>query len=530
MVDILFTDARIVDGTGAPWFRGAVTVEGDRIEGVYRGRQTRPDADRTIELDGAVLCPGFVDTHSHSDLELFRDPALEPKVRQGVTTEILGQDGFSLAPVADENRTEWERQVRALAGDVDREWDWNTIEGYYDALESTGIGPNAATLVGHGTVRHEVMGMADREPTEAELEEMVDLVDAALDRGAIGFSTGLIYTPQTYADTAEVEQLAGVLAPYGRPFVAHIRSERSRIWAAMDEFVDIGARQGIPIHLSHFKMGPPQHGRAERGIALLETARDRGVDMTAEVYPYTAGSTQLSYVLPPWVHAEGAEKALEYVAEAESRRRIRRDIEDHCIDGWENPGKASGWENVVVTRAEATPEFEGESVADLADEQDTDPVTAVCDVLRANEMDATCVNHFLEESDVREILACDRVCIGSDGIFGGRPHPRVYGTYPRVLGHYAREEKLLGLEDAVRKATSLPARAMGLHRKGVVRAGLDADLVVFDPRTVGTDATYETPHRYPEGIDHVLVNGEFVVRHGETTEARPGRAIRAGFD
>jgi N-acyl-D-amino-acid deacylase len=295
----------------------------------------------------------------------------------------------------------------------------------------------------------------------------------------------------------------------------------------MDEFVDVGAEQGVPLHLSHFKMGgPPQHGQADRGITLLEAARDRGVDITAEVYPYTASSTTLTYVLPPWVYADGPDAALAHLADEETRRRIRRDVREYRIEEWENPGSYSGWENIVITQAEQHRELEGESVAHVADVWDTDPVLAVCDLLLENELQVSIVNHFLAERDVREILGSERVNVASDGLFGGKPHPRVYGTFPRVLGHYARDENLFSMEEAVRKMTALPARAMGLGRKGVLHPGMDADLVVFDPDVVSSPATFDSPRQYPRGISHVLVNGEFVVRDGDGTTARPGTAIR----
>jgi N-acyl-D-amino-acid deacylase len=358
---------------------------------------------------------------------------------------------------------------------------------------------------------------------------MADLVTEGLDDGALGFSTGLIYTPCTYADTDEVRALAARLEPYQRPFVAHVRSEGRWLWEALDEFVDVGADEGIPLHLSHFKVaGRQQHHTAGRAIAAIEAARERGVDFTVEQYPYTAGSTLLSAVLPPWVHADGPAGTLEHLQDDDDRRRLRRDIEEWRIDGWENIGALAGWENVVVAsvQSEANEHVEGESVAAVAAERDVHPVDAVCDLLVEEDLDVSMVLHLMDEGDVREILSYERVCVGSDGIFGGKPHPRVYGTYPKILGHYVREENLLTLEEAVRKMTSLPARAMGLDRKGVVRPGMDADLVVFDPVVVESRATFEAPRRHPAGVDHVLVNGEFVVRDGETTGATPGVAVR----
>ncbi|ADD07514.1 homolog to D-aminoacylase (plasmid) [Natrialba magadii ATCC 43099] len=530
--DVLLTNARVIDGTGAPWFRGAVGVTDDRIDAVLREETAAYDADIRIDVDGAVVCPGFVDTHSHSDLRLFGDPVLAPKIRQGVTTEILGQDGFSMAPVDREHGAdEWEDHLSGLNGRLEGEWTWSSTSEYFDAIEANGVAPNVAMLVGHGTVRYRVLGMTNREPTDAELTEMRGLVTDALEAGAIGLSTGLVYTPCTYSTTEEVATLAGPLAEFGRPFVAHIRSERDGIWEALDEFVDIGARMDVPLHLSHFKLGgESQHGKTARARALVDTARDRGVDLTADQYPYTAGSTTLSYVLPPWVHADGPGQAVAYLDDSDARARIHDEITHDTLDDWENPGAYSGWENIVVTnvRTEANEHLEGLSIAAVADEFDTDPVTAAMDLLLEEELEVSIVNHLLDEDDVRDILRDDRVAVATDGLFGGKPHPRVYGTYPRVLGRYVRDENVLSLETAVRKMTSVPARAMGLQSKGVLRPGMDADLVVFDPSRVDSPATYEQPRQFPTGISQVLINGEFAVRDGDTTGSLPGTVVRKG--
>jgi N-acyl-D-amino-acid deacylase len=529
-VDMLLENARIVDGTGSPWFRGAVGIEDGEIASVSRTSDPGIDAAERVDVDGAVVCPGFVDTHSHSDIELFEDPTLAPKVRQGITTEILGQDGFSMAPMYCEGGAEeWQSQLSALAGRADVEWTWGSTGEYLDAVEEHEVSPNVAMLVGHGTVRFNVMGMDDRAPNDDELTEMADLVTEALEDGAIGFSTGLIYTPCTYASTEEVQALASRLRPYGRPFVAHIRSEGRWIWDALDEFVDIGADEDVTLHLSHFKMaGQEQQGKADRAIHLIEAARERGVDFTAEQYPYTAGSTMLSAVLPPWVHADGPEGTIEHLRDDGTRERTRRDIEEWRIDGWENIGMLAGWDNVVITNveSESNEPLEGMSIAEIADRRETDPVNAVCELLVEEELGVSMSLHMMDEGDIEEILSYERVCVGTDGLFGGKPHPRVYGTYPRILGHYVRNRNLLTIEEAVRKMTSLPARAMGLDGKGVLREGMDADVVVFDPDTVESRATFENPRRYPKGIHHVLVNGEFVVRDGDTTGNTPGVAIR----
>lgn len=533
MADVLLENARIVDGTGAPWFRGAVEISNGKITSIRRGNDHGIEADQRVDVQENIVCPGFIDTHSHSDMELFDDPSLAPKTRQGITTEILGQDGFSMAPMVREGGAEeWSKQLGALAGRVDVDWTWGSVAEYLDAVEESGIAPNVGLLVGHGTVRYNVLGMSDRTPSEGELQEMETLVSEALDDGALGFSTGLIYTPCTYADTDEVRSLAACLAPYGRPFIAHIRSEGRWIWDGLDEFVDIGAEEDIPLHLSHFKVaGRGQQGKASRAIELIEAARERGVDFTAEQYPYTAGSTMLSAVLPPWVHADGPEGTLEHLRDGDTRERIRKDIEEWRIDGWENIGMLAGWDGVVIASVdtEQNEQFEGMSVAEIATDRGVRPIDAVCDLLLDEDLAVSMTIHMLAEDDVQEILSYDRVCIGSDGLFGGKPHPRVYGTYPRILGTYVREQNLLSIEEAIRKMTSLPARAMGLDTKGVLRPGLDADVVVLDPVRVQSRATFENPRRYPDGIEHVLVNGEFVVRNGDQVDATPGVAVRKGI-
>ena len=514
---LALTNARIVDGTGAPWFRGSVLVEEGRIADVVRDR-VDADASETVDLDGMVLCPGFVDTHSHSDLYLFRDPTLEPKIRQGITTEILGQDGLSMAPMyRDGGDEEWEDHLSGLNGRAGREWSWGSTADYLDAVEAHGVASNVAMLVGHGTVRYNVMGMAARDPDDDELAEMAGLVSEALEQGALGFSTGLVYAPQVNAGTEEVRRLASELAPHGRPFVAHIRNESDDIWTALDEFVDIGADEGVPLHLSHFKMkDPPQHGKAGRAIALLDAARERGVDITADQYPYGAGSTMLGAHLPAWVHADGPARAVEHLADEESRARIREHLADQ------------NWDRIVVTHvaSDENAHVEGLSVEEIAAERGVDPETAAMDLLLEEELEVSRVYHMSAEADVREILQCDLVCVGTDGLLTGKPHPRSYGTYPRILGHYVRDENLLSLEQAVRKMTSLPARAMALRRKGLVRPGMDADLVAFDPARVESPATYEDPRQFPDGVPNLLVGGTFVVRDGELTGETPGTVIR----
>lgn len=527
--DLLITDARVVDGTGAPWFRGAVGVTGDRITHVTRKDDSDLTAETELDASDSVVAPGFIDTHSHSDLKLFKTPQLAPKLRQGITTEILGQDGFSMAPVTgEEAKANWADNVAGLNGRLSRDWDWANIAGYLDAVAEANPAVNVGTLVGHGTVRYEVMGMANREATDDEIDSMAELVSESLVQGALGFSTGLVYTPHYNATTQEVAALAARLRSSGRPFVAHIRSEGRWLWEALDEFVDIGAEIDVPLHVSHFKgAGQIQQGKADRLLSLVDTARDRGIDLTADQYPYAAGQSPLSAHLPPWAHSEGPTGLLRYLRDKKARERIRKDIEEWRIDGWENYGAQAGWENVTIASvsSEENAHLEGRTVANIASKRDTHPVTVICDLLLAEELEVSVIERGMDETDVRKIMAHPHINVATDGLFGGQPHPRTYGTYPRILETYVRQENHLRLEEAIRKMTSLPASVMGLQSKGVIRKGLDADLVVFDPLTISADATFKSPRQFPTGIQYVLVNGRLAFSDGKITAERPGRIL-----
>lgn len=529
--DLLLSNARVIDGTGAPWFRGSIAVEDGAITELFRRSNPDVNATTTVDVDESIVCPGFIDSHSHSDLQVFEDPTLEPKTRQGITTEILGQDGFSMAPMYREGGAqEWERHLQVLAGETNVDWRWGSVDSYFDMIEEHGTAANVGLLVGHGTVRYNVLGMADRDPNADELAEMADLVTEALKDGALGLSTGLVYPPQVNAETDEVAALAARLQPFGRPFVAHIRSEGRWLWEALDEFVDVGANASVPLHLSHYKVfGRDQQGKAERANHLIEAARERDIDFTADQYPYTAGNTRLLSILPSWVGSGAPDEVISRLEDPQARERMSREIRDDSIDGWENTAAQIGWENVIVAGLDsaAYTEFEGESVETIANCTGTTPTEAVCDLLIAEQLNAMMIVHGMVESDVRSILMNERVAVASDGILGRNPHPRTYGTFPRVLGHYVREKNLLTLEEAIRKMTSLPSRILGLEAKGILREEMDADLVVFDPLTISSPADYDSPTQPPTGIQHVIVDGEFIVGDEEVTGRTPGKVIKA---
>ncbi len=517
-LDLILKNSKIIDGTGAPWFKGAVGIKDGRIETVDRSASLDHDAAKTVDLDGLALSPGFIDLHSHSGLRMFSDPELEPKTRQGITTEIVGQDGFSMAPMYREGGAEeWEHHVSGLDGRAGIEWTWNSTTEYFDAIDEIGMSPNIGMLVGHGTVRYNVIGMDNRLPDEDELEEMADLVTESLEEGAIGFSTGLDYTPHYNSDTNELQTLASRLKEYGRPFFAHKRNYAGH-YTALDEFVDIGAEEEIPLHHSHLQVSGTEIGQADRMIQYLEAARDRGIDMTGDQYQYKAGSTMLSAMLPAWARADGPDGSIDYLQNEDDRARIQAHLEEN----------RRSWEDVVITCvvSEANEQFQGMTVLDIADARDEEPEETVMNLLIEEDLEVEFLSFGKIEPDIEEFLEWERASVASDGLLGGDPNPRTYGTYPQVLGDYVRERNLLTVEEAIRIMTSLPARIVGLQHKGLIRPGMDADLVVFDPKTVGSPATYENPHQFPEGIPHVLVDGEFIVKDSEHTGATPGSAIR----
>lgn len=529
-VDTVLENARIVDGTGAPWFRGHVGISDGLIDEVSRGTDHDLTADTAVDVDGDVLCPGFVDAHSKSDSEPFDDRTLEPKIRQGITTEIIGHDGYSMAPFYRDDLDEWRTVLGGIVRGIDDDqWVWEDTAEFLDTLADRGVAPNIGTLVGHGTVRYNVMGLSDHEPSARELEEMADLVEECLEDGALGLSTGLIYPPQMYSDSDELRTLAARLSSYGRPLIAHVRSQGRGVWDAIDELYDLSVEEGVPVQHTHIQLsGGGQGGKADTVLRVMAAARERGGDVSANQHPYTAGSTRMGALLPPRFQSMDSSTLVEQLRSDQVREAVRRDIEEWRIDGWENLAGLTGWDDIHVASVKTAEnrDLEGRSLSSIASDRSERPVDVMCDVLVEEDFEVDVLLHKLSESDIRTFLADERISVCTDGLFGDNPHPRTYGTYPRILNEYVYEADLLSLEETIRKMTSLPARQYGLDRRGLIRPEMKADLTVFDPTSVAGPATYENPTRPPKGIPHVLVNGEFVVREGDVTGETPGDVIR----
>ncbi len=523
MTDLLIRGGSVIDGTGAPGRPADVAVAEGRITRL--GDLPGQHADRVIDAAGRVVAPGFIDIHSHSDEAMFINPNLESALHMGVTTVVCGNCGGSSAPVRALAAEELDRELARY--DVKRRW--SSFGEYSAAVDRTGPSINVTSFVGHGTLRMCVMGAEARPPTDAELNEMRALLDASLREGAAGLASGLIYPPSAYGTTDELAALAAVVRARGGLYASHIRNEGARLVDAVEENLEIGRRSGVRVQLSHHKAaGKRNWGKVKESIARIERARSGGVDVVADQYPYTASSTGLSVTIPNWVHEGGSAKLCERLRDPAVRRRIRG----------EEVETGRNWDAIVIARARHHPEYSGRSVADLARAAGGDPLEWTCDTLVEHDGAVDIVHHSMSEDDVRYVMRTRWVCVGSDSranapygpLSFGKPHPRSYGTFPRILGRYARDERVLTLEDAVRKMTSLPASRVRLHDRGVVREGAWADLVVFDPATIVDTATYDDPHRYPRGIECVIVNGAVALEGGATPPTRHGRFLRLGPD
>ena len=487
------------------------------------------EAMRIIRAEGLHLAPGFIDLHSHSDLTLLVDPRAESKVRQGVTTEVIGNCGFSASPLQGQAVEEVKKMAERLNLDVT----WASTKEYLTQLRRQGTAVNVVPLVGHNTVRGSVLGYGNVQPNPTQQAEMERLVADSMAQGSRGLSTGLYYPPGQFARTEEVIKLAKIAAQQNGIYASHIRSESDRLLDAAEEAIRIGEEATIRVEISHLKVSGYQNwDRADALISLIESAEDKGVALGCDQYPYPAGSTWLAALLPYWAQEGGYKAIADRLTDQRARAQIKQDWLDNRRE-WESRCGIRDWPDVLICRCDARPKLEGKTLADIAAAEGKDPLDVVFDLITASEGQVDCVWFTQSEDVARKLLRHPLVAVGSDGsalsrtgILGkGKPHPRNYGTFPRVLGRYGREEKLLTLEEAIRKMTSIPAARFGLGDRGIVRESAWADLVIFDADTVIDTATYTDPHRYPVGIPYVIVNGEIVIDQGEHTGALPGRVL-----
>ncbi|MFC9757213.1 amidohydrolase family protein [Streptomyces sp. NPDC056921] len=534
-MDLVIRNAHVVDGTGTPGHRADVAIADGRIAGIHPEGSPgpRPSGRRTLDADGLVLTPGFIDMHAHSDLALLRDPDHSAKAAQGVTLEVLGQDGLSYAPVDDRTLAEVRSTITGWNGygdDID--FDWRTVGEYLDRLDRNfdgrGIAVNAAYLVPQGTVRMYAVGWEDRPATDAELTRMKELVAQGMAEGAVGMSSGLTYTPGMYANDAELTELCRVVAQYGGYYCPHHRSYGAGALGAYEEMVQLTRNAGCALHLAHATMNfGVNKGRAPELIALLDDALDAGADISLDTYPYTPGSTTLVAMLPSWASEGGPESVLARLADDATAERIRHHLEVLGSDGCH--GVPIEWDTIEISGvgAPALAGHVGRTVAESARLRGEAPWTTARRLLVEDRLGPTILQHVGHEENVRRIMRHRVHTGGSDGILqGDKPHPRAYGTFPQYLGRYVRELGILSLEECVAHLTSRPARRLRLADRGYVREGYRADLVLLDPATVAAGSTFEEPRTLPVGIPHVLIDGRFVIEDGRRTQTLAGRAVR----
>jgi N-acyl-D-aspartate/D-glutamate deacylase len=526
--DILIRQGRIVDGTGNPWFIGDVAVRGDRVIAV--GRNLKATAKREINARGLVVAPGFIDMHSHSDFLLLEDGDAQSKIRQGVTTEVLGE-GRSAGPYQGKLAP---RKVQ-IDGDT---VSWTTLGGYFRAVERAGIATNVASYVGIGNIWQCVMGNSFERPTSADIQQMKELVDEAMRDGAMGLSSQVMFPPGSLATTDDLVELCKVVKPYGGIYSTHIRNEGTGVFDSVKEAIAIGERAGVSVDVIHLKIADQKFwGRMDEVIALIAAARKRGVNVQANVYPYTRGNNNLVSIIPPWAHEGGRQKLIARLKDRQLRDRMKKEIRNG-IPGWYNHYTAVGgdWSRMLVA---ANNSFRGLTMDRVMairtkGRKDADLLDELFDFLIEQNGSVSTVYAHHTEQDMNLALVQPWCSVGSDGsayaITGslrrGNPHPRNFGTFPRVLGVYVRELKLLSLEDAVRKMTSLNAAKIGLRDRGLLRTGNFADITIFNPQRIIDRATYTDPFQYPDGIEYVVVNGLVVLDAGKHTGARPGRALK----
>lgn len=533
-LDLVITNGHIIDGTGSPWYSGDVGIRAGKIAAI--GNLSDAPRTRTIDAQGRVLAPGFIDMLGQSELTILVDPRLPSKIYQGITTEVTGEGG-SVAPLNDAiiqaDRRGYEHYHITP--------DWRTFREYFARLESQGIGINLASYVGATQVRRMVLGDDDKQPTSEQLDQMKNLVRQAMRDGAAGVSTALEYAPAPYAKTDELIALAGEASKFGGIYATHMRNEGVAVLPAIDEALRIGREAHIPVEIWHIKVaGKPSWGHMPEVVARINQARSQGIDVTADTYAYTAWFNSFSAFIPPWAHDGGDAKLIERLKDPALRARIRKDMMTPT-DAWDNEWQEiPGPESVligVVQNPKLLP-LQGKRLSEIAKLWNKDPIDTICDFLIEDNAATEVAVFGMSEPDV--VLALQQPWVSIDNDSSGtspdgilaqeHPHPRAYGTFPRILRKYVREEKKLSLEDAIRKFSALPAQRMRFTDRGVLKAGMWADIVIFDPATVRDLATFETPNQLSEGMEYVLINGVPVIDQGKMTGAKPGKVLRgAGF-
>ncbi|WOW69896.1 D-aminoacylase [Clostridioides difficile] len=517
----------IVDGNKTPAYEGDILIENEKILKI--SQDLNEEADKVIDAKGRVICPGFIDTHSHSDLVILVNPYNEVKIRQGITTEVLGQDGISMAPLPQEHISSWRKNLAGLDGESDEiDWKYETTENYLKMMDYNGVGLNETYLVPHGNVRMEAMGLEDRPATKEEIQKMCEITERELKAGAIGLSTGLIYIPCAYSLTEEIIEMCKVVAKYDGVFVVHQRSEADTILTSMEEIIEIGKQSGVKVHFSHFKVcGKANWKYIPQVIELLEKAEKEGIRVSFDQYPYAAGSTMLGVVLPPWAHSGGTDKLIERLSDENERAKMKKDIANG-IEGWDNFIEFAGIDQIFVTsvKTEKNKDTIGKSLLEIGKMRGKDPLDATFDLLKEEENAVGMVDFYGLEEHIIGFMKRDEQNVCTDGLLAGKPHPRAYGSFPKILGRYVRELNVLTIEEAVYKMTKKAARSFSIKDRGELKEGYFADIVIFDKDTVSGCDDFINSMQYPTGIDYVIINGNCVVEEENTIKLKQEKYLK----
>lgn len=525
----LIKNGLIVDGSGDQPYIGDILIEKEKIVAIEKSIDCK-DIDRIIDAKDLVVAPGFIDTHSHSDLVILESPYNEVKARQGITTEILGQDGISMAPLPKEFISSWKKNLAGLDGTSESiNWTYETTDGYLKQMEKSKVGLNYAYLVPHGNIRMEAMGLEGRAATEEEIKKMCEITRREMEAGAFGLSTGLIYIPCTYSETKELIEMCKVVAEFNGELVIHQRSEAGTILESMEEVIRIGKESGVKIHFSHFKVCGKQNWKyIDEVVNLLEKGEKEGVKISYDQYPYAAGSTMLGVVLPPWAHAGGTDKLMERLKNEEDRKKMKFDIENG-IPGWDNFIEFAGFDQIFITSvvSKKNQDLVGKNLIEVGEIRKKDPYNATFDLLLEEENAVGMVDFYGLEEHIIKFLKRPEQNVCTDALLAkGKPHPRAFGSFPRVLGRYVREKQVLKLQEAIYKMTKKAAEAIGISERGELKPGMFADITIFDPKTIIDKGDYINPAQFPEGIQYVIVNGTPIIDDGIFKKVSPGKVIR----